>query len=358
MTGSAWADAHLVAIGSAPAAGGGRVSLHRWRGEEVGDAVAVAEVDSPTWLRWTADGRGLLVASECGAGRVVCFEVQGGVDGPVVLRQVADVPTGGSHPCHLAFTPDGSHVVVANYGDGVVSLLEVHDGMPVRLTDTVRLEGSGPDPERQEGSHPHQVVPLGGHAVGVVDLGSDRIRTLSVEHGRLREVSTSDLPAGTGPRHLVRSSGAAPTAARTHPGSAAYLTAELRGQVLRLGEDGRGRFSVVAAAPASGRPGHNDVAHLVLDEERGRLWVSNRGPDTVSTFDVSGGALRLLDEVAVGAHPRQFTVHGDHVLVGGMRADAVSVHRLLDDGRLGPGTSTRVAAPACIEVRPPLALRP
>jgi 6-phosphogluconolactonase (cycloisomerase 2 family) len=342
-------ETQLVAIGSTSGPAGGRVSLHPWDGTStIGEAAAALAVDSPTWLQWTADRRRLVVASESGAGRLACLEVTRVGGAPAELRPVADVPTGGSHPCHFAFTGDGSHVVVANYGDGVVSLVEVADGVPVRLVDSVRLHGSGPDRTRQEGSHPHQVAPLGDRTVSVVDLGADRIWSFAVEGGRLHEVATTDLPAGTGPRHLVRSSRPpAGTGAST-----AYLTGELSGQVLRLAEEEPGRFTVVAAAPASGRPGPNDVAHLALDEERGRLWVSNRGPDTVSTFDVTGGRLELLDEVQVPAHPRQFAVHGDHVLVGGLHGGAVSVHEVRDDGTLGPGRSSPAAGPACVAVAP------
>ncbi|GAB3449348.1 hypothetical protein GCM10027517_35480 [Phycicoccus ginsengisoli] len=244
-------------------------------------------------------------------------------------------------------------MVVANYADGVVSLLEVEDGVPARLVDTVRLEGSGPDPARQEGSHPHHVAPLGARTISVVDLGSDRIQTFAVDDGRLRELARTDLPAGTGPRHLVRCSVPGPRAgsAPAMPATA-YLTAELSGQVLRLAEEAPGRFAVVASAAASGRPGADDVAHLALDEESDRLWVSNRGPDTVSTFDVAGGGLRLLDEVDVPAHPRQFTVHGVRVLVGGLHGDAVSVHEIRGDGTLGAARSSPVPAPACIAVGP------
>lgn len=343
MTGSGGTVSTLVAVGVAPRGGGGRVALHRWDGGSAlpGPVTEVA-VDAPTWLRWSADGDLLVVASEVDRGRLVTLEV-GDAHGPAArLRRVADVATGGSHPCHFAPTGDGAHVVVANYGDGVVSLLAVEGGVPTELLDTVRLTGSGPVADRQEGSHPHHVAPLGDDAVSVVDLGSDQVRTFEVSGGRLRPVTTTDLPPGTGPRHLVRS-GSSP---------AAFLTCELSGQVLRLVEEAPGRFTVVASAAASSRRGHDDVAHVSLDEARGLLHVSNRGPDTVSTFDVAGDGLRLVAEVDVPAHPRQFTVAGDRLLVGGLHAGAVSIHPLAGDGLPGPGVATSVEAPACVAVRP------
>lgn len=355
MTGSGGGAATLVAIGVAPPGGGGRVALHRWDGASVlSGPVAQVPVEAPTWLRWSAGGDLLVVASEVGAGRLVTLEV---VDPPGSvpatapttapaaaprLRRVADVATGGSHPCHFAPTGDGAHVVVANYGDGVVSLLAVDGGVPTRLLDSVRLTGSGPVADRQEGSHPHHVAPAGDGTVSIVDLGSDEVRTFEVSGGRLHHVATTDLPTGTGPRHLVRAASS----------SAAFLTCELSGQVIRLAEETPGRFSVVATAAASSRLGHDDVAHVALDDARGLLHVSNRGPDTVSTFDVTGDGLRLVGEVDVPAHPRQFSVAGGHLLVGGLHGGAVSVHPLAADGRPGPGVVTSVEAPACVAVRP------
>ena len=343
MTGSGGGEERLLAIGVAPPGGGGRVGLHRWDGASAlsGPVVDVA-VDAPTWVRWSADGSRLVVASEMGVGRLVTLEVMDTAGSAPRLRRVADVATGGSHPCHFAPTGDGEHVVVANYGDGVVSLLAVEGGVPTRLLDAVRLAGSGPVRDRQEGSHPHHVAPVGGDAVSIVDLGSDQVRTFEVSGGRLRHVATTDLPAGTGPRHLVRSGSSC----------AAFLTCELSGLVMRLAEEAPGRFTVVASVAASSRPGPDDVAHVELDDARGLLHVSNRGPDTVSTFDVSGDGLRPLGEVDVPAHPRQFAMAGNHLLVGGLHAGTVSVHRLDVDGRPGPGVGTAVAAPACVAVRP------
>lgn len=341
--GSAGGAAALVAVGVAPTGGGGRVALHGWDGgSTLSGSVADVAVDAPTWLSWSADGDLLVVASEVDRGRLVTLELVAAPGAAPRLRRVADVATGGSHPCHFAPTGDGAHVVVANYGDGVVSLLAAEDGVPTTLLDTVRLTGSGPVADRQEGSHPHHVAPVGDDVVSVVDLGADQVRTFEVSGGRLRQVATTDLRAGSGPRHLVRSASS----------SAAFLTCELSGEVVRLVEEARGRFTVVASAAASSRPGHDDVAHVALDEARGLLHVSNRGPDTVSTFDVTGDGLRLVGEVDVPAHPRQFALAGGHLLVGGLQGGAVSVHRVAADGRPGPGVGTPVEAPACVAVHP------
>lgn len=198
---------------------------------------AVASVDAPTWLQWSPNGRLLYAASEVDEGRIVTFAVVGETLGEVRLELVGCVSTGGSGPCHFAFVAGGSsHLVVAHYRDGTVSTLEVdaHGGLG-DVVQKLRHEGSGPDPARQASSHPHMVVPcLLFIGVSVVDLGTDQIRSYRLNDEGLIEHGVSALPAGTGPRQLVRVPGT----------DVAWLAGELSGTVLRLRENVPGRFSV------------------------------------------------------------------------------------------------------------------
>ncbi|MFC7487190.1 lactonase family protein [Knoellia sp. CPCC 206453] len=347
-SGSPRAGEQVVVVASAPGRdASGTVSLHRWaEGALVEAPLAVAAVDMPTWLQWSPDGHLLYVGSELDEGRVLTFAVSGEGSGEVGLEELGSASTDGSGPCHFAFVPSGesSRLVVANYRDGRVSVLDVdQDGVVGEVRETTTLEGSGPVPERQWSSHPHMVVP-GPEFDGfsVVDLGADEIRSFRFGGAGLVEHAVSALPPGTGPRQLIRVPGT----------DTAWLAGELSGTILHLREHAPGRFGVTGEWAASGRGGTNHVAHLAVDERRGLLHVSNRGPDTVSTFDISTATPSLLSEVATGAGPRHFELQDEWLLVGGQSGDVVSVHALAPNGAPGVAVDVPVPAPACVVSRP------
>lgn len=321
----------------------GTVSLHPWDGRHgLGRALASIELSRPSWLVWAPDGRHLHVACESADGRVVTLRVDHRPGATPTLSQAGQSSTGGDSPCHLALMPDGRTLLAANYADGTVSTLEVDEGVVAGLLDTTRLSGAGPHPTRQQGSHAHQVVTLGGDLAAVVDLGADEIVTCSVRHRALRFVSSSPVPAGTGPRHLVRD----PASGR------AWVGGELSGSLIALREQVVGQFDVIAEVASSESRAENFIAHIWLDADAQRLLLSNRGPDTVSVFDVSGDLPVLLGETSVPAHPRHFHAEGDILLVAGRDADAVTTHDLSRDGIGDAVTTVTVPAPMCIAPRP------
>jgi 6-phosphogluconolactonase len=337
-----------VAVASAPGRGGsGTVSLYRWAGGALGAAPpAVAAVGAPTWLQWSPDGRLLYVGNELDEGRVLTFAVSGEGAGDVGLALVGSASTAGSGPCHFAFVGAGrsSRLVVANYRDGHVSVLDVDQaGVVGEWLATLPLEGSGPVTERQSGSHPHMVVPGPGFdGFSIVDLGSDEIRSFRLTDAGPVEHAVSALPPGTGPRQLIRVPGT----------DTAWLAGELSGTILRLREDAPGRFGVIGEWVASGRGGANFVAHLAIDKRRSLLHVSNRGPDTISTFDISAATPTLVSEVATGAGPRHFELQDEWLIVSGQAGDVVSTHALASNGSPEAAVDVPVTAPACVVSRP------
>src|SRR4051812_40818309 len=124
------------------------------------------------------------------------------------LTPLAVRPTGGADPAHLAVTPDGRYLLVANYSSGSVAVHPLDSqGAPGERSDLLDLEGSGPDPVRQTGPHAHMVRP-GNDDVLVTDLGSDRVWRCRLDPvpGRLTLLGPAIVAQpGTGPRHLQRS---------------------------------------------------------------------------------------------------------------------------------------------------------
>jgi len=88
------------------------------------------------------------------------------------LRFINSQFTTGADACFLAFAPDNTHIVAANYSGGSIVVFPVRaDGGLEHATCVLRHQGHGPNLDRQEGPHPHQILlaPDGVH-VYVPDL--------------------------------------------------------------------------------------------------------------------------------------------------------------------------------------------
>ena len=66
-------------------------------------------------------------------------------------------PTGGAEPCHLAVTPDGGHLFVANYGSGSIAVFPLDAaGAPGERSDLVTPRGARAGPGAPgAGAQPH-----------------------------------------------------------------------------------------------------------------------------------------------------------------------------------------------------------
>ncbi|MEW9529454.1 lactonase family protein [Microbispora sp. NPDC049125] len=254
-------------------------------------------------------------------------------DGP---RPLAEYPSGGSYPCHLALDPEAAWLAVANYGDGVIAGFRLgEDGLPASDPLLFPNEGHGPDPERQEGPHAHQAVFGPGGVLHVTDLGTDEVRRFlpgMVPHpdGPVR------LPAGSGPRHLV------------HHQDHWYVAGELDGMV-RVFDAG---WREVASVPASESGAPNLPSHIDVSSDGRLLYVGNRGPDTVAAFEVGGPRLTRVAEVPCGGvWPRHFAVGGDRMYVACQRSGTV-VALALKEGLPGEaGPALEVGSPSCVLVK-------
>lgn len=279
----------------------------------------------------------LYAVSEREEGQVVALAVE--ADGRT--RELNRQPTGGADPCHLAVDPSGRYLATANYTGGSLSVHPIgDDGALLPRTDLVRHIGGGPVPGRQEGPHVHMVRFAGGHLLAV-DLGNDTVRTygLSTRDGHLRPLHVTHLPPGTGPRHLA-------------PGAdgLAYLVGELSGTLSVLRTDGDGTLTTLGAVPLSEHPGPNLAAAVELSPDGRYVYASNRGPDSISVFAVSGDGLSKIAEAPSGGRgPRDITLAGDHLYAANEESDTVTVfHRDASTGLLKQTTSVETPSPVCI----------
>src|ERR1035437_2590909 len=243
---------------------------------------------------------------------------------------LAEMPSGGAEPCHLAVDPDARMLVVTNYTTSTLAVWPLaEDGSLIGDGELIELRGASIDPDRQNAAHPHQVV-FNGNVLYVVDLGADVLRTFAVaEHGNgaeaLTPVREAPVPAGTGPRHLV-----------VLPGGDVALSGELASTVLTGRPDDPATGWLVSPStertgPARTRNLRNYPGDIQCSTDGRFVYLANRGYDTIAPFAIGAGTPRLIAELDSGVkRPQHLLVAGDDLLVAGRDSSLVVAMPLVD----------------------------
>jgi 6-phosphogluconolactonase len=237
------------------------------------------------------------------------------------LTPLAVRPTGGSDPAHLAVSPDGRWLLVANYTSGSVAVHPLDaEGAPGERSDLLDLDGRGPVADRQSGPHAHMVVPVRGDVL-IADLGSDRVwcARLDPVSGRLTMLPPAVVAEpGTGPRHL-----------RLAPDGALLLVGELSGMLSWYRPAADGALTLDGEAATTTRDGENFPSELLLRPDGRFVYVANRGADTIATFSWDGERAVLVAETPTGGHwPRHMILVGDHLYVTNQMSQSVTTFRI------------------------------
>ncbi|MFC4907241.1 lactonase family protein [Actinomadura gamaensis] len=257
-------------------------------------------------------------------------------------EQRAEAASGGALPCHVAVHPDAPYVFVANYGDGVLSVLPT--GEDGRITSSSPVQAVG----HESGSHAHMAaISPDGRFVLCTDLGADRVHVYAFDtvSGRLDLHGTVAVPDGRGPRHLV-----------FHPsGRHAYLINELSCTLIACAWDAAsGRLEPGAEVPTrrdAGSPVANFSAAVRVSPDGRHVYSTDRGDDAIAVHAVTGGgaALERVEVVACGgAWPRDIALTPDGRLLfcANQRSHTVTAfHRDPETGRLA-AAATALAVPA------------
>lgn len=202
------------------------------------------------------------------------------------------VHSGGSNPVHLALSPSGRWLLIANYASGNITTISLlPDGALGTIACTLSLPGtSGPHRHQQRGSHPHQIVfHPSGNWLAVPDKGCDAVHMLTLdEHtGMLTWRSGCDFPSGSGPRHMVFN----------QQGTLAWVVLELSSQVLaakvRADDAGLELIQIISTLPDD-FCSDNTASGIVLAEETCTLHVSNRGHGSVASYSLNPDIGKLI----------------------------------------------------------------
>jgi len=256
---------------------------------------------------------------------------------------LAQVAVRGDAPCHLALSSDLTRLAVANYASGSITLFLLdHDGIPVAPGQVFAATGSGPDRIRQTGPHAHWVgFDAADRWLYAVDLGGDAIHSVAMTAAGGEVLGTAfKAPPGSGPRHLLL---------HPHRPNIAYLACELANTLMLL-SGGNGAFTAIetlSTLPA-GFGGPSIVAHVAINAAGDRLYVSNRGHDSIAVFALDdAGTPRLIQHAPVGAaYPRHFLLLEDEacLIVANEKDECVTVLPIESNGMLGRSVA-RVAVP-------------
>lgn len=137
-------------------------------------------------------------------------------------------------------------------------------------------------------------------------------------------------PAGSGPRHLV-----------FHPSlPLALFVSELANTLtlLRVDDDQLVAVQTISTLPA-GFAGKSLAGQMSLNASGDRVYVTNRGHDSIGVFAWRHGALELLQHVpSGGASPRAFVLLEDEgqLLLANEEGGNLSSFSILADGTLSP----------------------
>jgi len=307
---------------------------------------------NPTYVIVSSDGGTLYAVNE-----VAAFDDLDGGGVSAYRRDIAtgaleflnSRPSGGTFPCHLAFSPDERFVIVVNYGSGTGTVLPRLEGgrLGPATCNFEPLAGASVGRQAQV-SHLHMACPdpVSG-CVLVADLGLDAVLIYAMTAaGQLTEQADRRIVAiGAGPRHIA-----------FHPsGDYLFVLGELDNTILVLR---RNAEHFVALSVTSTLPGaFNGVssASAIRVSPTGRhIMTANRGHDSVAmfAFDHETGALTLCHiEPSRGRTPRDICLApgGQYLAVANQGSDNLAIFEVDEErSRLVFLRTVPVASPACI----------
>lgn len=334
-----------------------RFDLDTATGKATEPAVA-AKVANPSFLAIHKNGKNVYSVNEIDnqngkkSGGLTAFEIQPNGD----LKQINQVETGGTAPCHLSIDPTGRFVLFANYGSGSSGSVSINeDGSLGNLKTFVQHKGNSEDPNRQEGPHAHSgnFSPDGKFAY-VADLGLDKVLIFGFDSntGTMKPANPpfAKIKPKSGPRHFAFAPG----------GKHAYLINEMGNTVVAFAVNQQtGELTetqTIGTLPPDFK-GTSYTAEVVVHPSGHFVYGSNRGYHSITTFAVGDqGILKYVGNYMSKAidTPRNFNVDpsGHWMLIEGQNTGLIEVHAI--DAKTGepagtPTSVVKVPTPVCVK---------
>jgi 6-phosphogluconolactonase len=308
-----------------------------------------AEMGSPSFVNVHPTGKFLYAVGEGGGkdgGPVVAFAIDAKTG---KLTKLNEGKSGGPGPCHVAVSPKGDFVAVANYGGGSTCAYALEaDGKLGKRVGFVQHRGSGKDPGRQKEPHAHNCAFAPNNAtLFTADLGLDKVKVfrVSAEKG-LEELTAADIitPPGSGPRHMS----IAPN------GKYAYVCGELDSTVNVIDEGKVVQSLSTLPKPVKG----NSTAECITSPDGKFVYVSNRGHNSIAVFKVGeDGRLTAAGHVTGDIKtPRNFNIDpsGKWMLIASQDGGKVGVWERdpATGGAKETGNAVKVSKCVCVKFVP------
>lgn len=286
---------------------------------------------SPSFLAVDRAAAHLYAVDESTAGRVGAYSIAPATGALTFLNAVS---SGGDGPPFVTLDRSGAFALVANYGDGSVSVLPVQaDGSLAAATTTLSV-----------GTNAHMfVTDLSNRFAFVPCLGSDYVAQF------LFDASTGALTPNAVP-HVSTAAGAGPRHLAFHPdGKVAYLINETNSTLSTYALDpDAGTLSELQTISTilDGFTGTNTAAEVWVHPSGAWVLGSNRGDDSLVVFsvDASTGELTPVGSTkSGGTTPRDFTVDATGTLVYAANEGTGNVVPFRFDAATGALTATASA---------------
>ncbi|HVZ30038.1 MAG TPA: lactonase family protein [Asticcacaulis sp.] len=273
------------------------------------------------------------IVNEQDNGAIGVYQANG--NGKMTLK--GQVSSHGSNPCYISLDGTESYLAVANYNTGDIAVYALDKtGLPVEPATIKQNTGKGYIPDRQDGPHAHWVqFSKDQKFIYSVDLGTDQILgyPFNAGTGAVGDPFVAfKADPGFGPRHMI-----------LHPGGqVAYILGELSNAVITLRPQADGTFTGVqwtSTVPAD-FTGHSQAAHISLNKNGDRLYISNRGHNSLCVLGMDqAGRLVLMQIIPTGGDwPRHFRVldNSDRIVVANQNSGNLTVFGMHLDGTLKP----------------------
>ncbi|WP_368894074.1 lactonase family protein [Kluyvera ascorbata] len=303
---------------------------------ELRDKALVSSLPNVAQLTVSQDGKTLYTASEVEKGVVQAWRIAANGE----LRELNQVASGGAGPVYLSLTPDGRHLLVANYVSGSIAVLPVKEdgslGDAVDVHQDQGPAGAARPAAAAEGSfavsdhngpHAHMIsADPSGKFVFSTDLGLDRIYQYRMDSAS-GKLTPNDPPfiaassAGAGPRHFVFTpAGDGLWLINEEASTLTFYHLDKQSGLLREGK-------TVSALPKEFK-GTSFAAGLVLSQDGKQLYVANRLHNSIAHFTVmADGSLKHQDDIWTrGDYPRTLTLdkQGHWLYVMNQRSDNIT----------------------------------
>ncbi|BCA41510.1 lactonase family protein [Kluyvera ascorbata] len=303
---------------------------------ELRDKTLVSSLPNVAQLTVSQDGKTLYAASEVEKGVVQAWRIAANGE----LSELNQVASGGAGPVYLSLTPDGRHLLVANYVSGSIAVLPVKEDGSLGDAVDVRQDqgpaGAARPAAAAEGSfavsdhngpHAHMIsADPSGKFVFSTDLGLDRIYQYRMDSAS-GKLTPNDPPfiaassAGAGPRHFVFTpAGDGLWLINEEASTLTFYHLDKQSGLLREGK-------TVSALPKEYK-GTSFAAGLVLSQDGKQLYVANRLHNSIAHFTVmADGSLKHQDDIWTrGDYPRTLTLdkQGHWLYVMNQRSDNIT----------------------------------